>query len=117
MSVESIHQTRVAQAHAEVGQTEVSRPVALTLAAVFVTTIAAVPITQAWLDHSVLRLTPDTTATGATRVDGPSPIARVINGNRQVLAAIQRFTDRLDTDSLLARHLRPAVQSLLTQRL
>ena len=117
MSVESIHQTRVAQAHAEVGQTEVSRPVALTLAAVFVTTIAAVPITQAWLDHSVLRVAPDTTATGATRVDGPSPIARVINGNRQVLAAIQRFTDRLDTDSLLARHLRPAVQSLLTQRL
>ena len=117
MSVESIHQTRVAQAHAEVGQTEVSRPVALTLAAVFVTIIAAVPITQAWLDHSVLRVAPDTTATGATRVDGPSPIARVINWNRQVLVATQRFTDRLDTDSLLARHLRPAVQSLLTQRL
>ena len=117
MSVQSIHQTRVAQAHAEVGQTEVSRPVALTLAAVFVTTIAAVPITQAWMDHGVLRVAPDATATAPTHVDGPSPIARVINGNRQVLAAIQRFTDRLDTDSLLARHLRPAVQLLLTQRL
>ena len=117
MSVQSIHQTRVAQALAEVGQTEVSRPVALTLAAVFVMTIAAVPITQAWMDHGVLRVAPDAIATAPTRVDGPSPIARVINGNRQLLAAIQRFTDRLDTDSLLARHLRPAVQLLLTQRL
>ncbi len=117
MSVQSIHQTRVAQAHAEVGQTEVSRPVALTLAAVFVTTIAAVPITQAWMDHGVLRVALDATATGPARVDGPSPIARVIDGNRQVLAAIQRLTDRLDTDSVLARHLRPAVQVLLTQRL
>ena len=117
MSVQSIHQTRVAQAHAEVGQTEVSRPVALTLAAVFVTTIAAVPITQAWMDHGVLRVALDATATGPARVDGPSPIARVIDGNRQVLTAIQRFTDRLDTDSVLARHLRPAVQLLLTQRL
>ena len=117
MSVESRHETRVAQAHAEVGHTEVSRPVALTLTAVFVTTIAAVPITQAWMDHSVLHIAPDATASAAARVDGPAPIARVIDGNRQVLAAIQRFTDRLDTDSLLARHLRPAVQLLLTERL
>ena len=117
MSVHSIHETRVAQAHAELGHTEVSRPVALTLVAVFVATIAAVPITQAWMDRSVLRVAPDTTATVSTHVDVLSPIARVIKGNRQVLAAIQRFTDRLDTDSLLARHLRPAVQLLLTQRL
>ena len=117
MSVESLHQTRVAQAHAEVGQTEVSRPVALTLAAVFVTTITAVPITQAWMDHRVLRVGPAATATTPTRADSPALIERVINGNQQVLAAIQRFTDRLDTDSLLARHLRPAVQLLLTQRL
>ena len=117
MSVESLHRTRVAQAHAEVGQTEVSRPVALTLVVVFVAIIAAVPITQVWTDHRVLRVAPIATATAPTRVDGPSPIARIINGNRQVLAAIQRFTDRLDTDSLLARHVRPAVQLLLTERL
>ncbi len=117
MSVESLHKTRVAQAHAEVGRTEVSRPVALTLTAVFLTTIAAVPITQAWVDHGVLRVAKDTTATAPRRVDGRSPIARVIDGNRQVLAAIRRFTDRLDTDSVLARHLRPAVQLLLTERL
>ena len=116
MSVQSLHQTRVAQAHAEVGQTEVSRPVALTLVVVFVAIIAAVPITQAWMDHRVLPVALNATATAPTRVGGPSPIARVIKGNRQVLAAIQRFTDRLDTDSLLARHLRPAVQLLLTER-
>ena len=117
MSVESTHETRVAQAHAEVGQTEVARPVALTLAAVFVATIAAVPITQVLTDPGVLRIAPDAAATAVTGVDGPSPITRVITGNRQALAAIQRFTDRLDTDSLLARHLRPAVQLQLTRRL
>ena len=116
MSVQSLHQTRVAQAHAEVGQTEVSRPVALTLVVVFVAIIAAVPITQAWMDYRVLPVALNATATAPTRVGGPSQIARVIKGNRQVLAAIQRFTDRLDTDSLLARHLRPAVQLLLTER-
>ena len=108
---------RVAQAHAEVGHTEVSRPVALSLVTVFVATIAAVPISQAWIDHSVLRVVPETTPPGLTRVDGPSPIARVIRRNRHLLAAIHRFSDRLDTDSLLARHLRPAVQLLLTERL
>ena len=117
MSVESIHKTRVTQAHAEVGQTEVARPVALTLAVVFTATIAAVPITQVLTDPGVLRVAPRATATASTRVDGPSAVARVIAGNRHALAAIQRFTDGLDTDSLLAQHLRPAVQRLLTQRL
>ena len=117
MSVESIHETRVAQAHAEVGQTEVARPVALTLAVVFSATIAAVPITQALADPSVLWVAPDATATASTRVDGPSVVARLIAGNQRVLAAVQRFTDQLDTDSLLARHVRPDVQRLLTQRL
>ena len=42
MSIDDLHHTRVAQAHAEVGQTEVLRPVALTLVAVFVAIVAAV---------------------------------------------------------------------------
>ena len=117
MSVQSIHETRVAQAHAEVGHTEVSRPVALTLVAVFSAIVAAVPITQAWMDHRVPQVATGATANAFTRADPPSPIARVITRNRQMLAAIDRFTDRLDTDSLLALHLRPAVQLLLTQRL
>ena len=117
MSVESLHQTRVAQAHAEVGQTEILRPVALTLVALFVAIITAVPTSQAWMDHRVLHVVTGATANAATRVDRPSPISRVTSRNRQMLAAIQRFTDRLDTDSLVARHLRPAVQRLLTQRL
>ena len=117
MSVESLHETRVTQAHAEVGQTGVARPVALTLAVVFITTIAVVPITQVLMDPSVLRVAPATTAAASGRIGGPAPIARVIAANRYVLTAIQRFTDGLDTDSLLSRHLRPAVQRLLTQRL
>ena len=108
---------RVVQAHAEVGHTEVSRPVAMSLAAVFVATIAAVPISQAWIDRSVLRVVPETSARGLARSDAPSPVARVIERNRRALAAIHRFSDRLDTDSLLARHLRPAVQLLLTEHL
>jgi alginate O-acetyltransferase complex protein AlgJ len=117
MSVESIHDARVAKAHAEVGQTEVSRPVALTLVTVFVATIAAVPITQIWVAPGVLGISPDAIATASTDMDTASPIAHVVTRNRQVLIAVQRLSDRLDTDSLLARHLRPAVQQLLTQRL
>ena len=117
MSVPSIHETRVAQAQAEVGQTEVSRPVALTLVTLFVATLAAVPIMQVLADPGVLGVTWDATPTATTRADGPGPIARVVAGNRRTLAAIQRFTDRLDTDSVIARHLRPAVQVLLTERL
>ena len=108
---------RVAQAHAEVGETEVSRPIALSLVAVFVATIAAVPISQAWMDHGVWRGVPETSARGSTHVNPASPIARVIERNRRVLAAIHRFSDRLDTESLVARHLRPAVQLLLTKYL
>ena len=96
MSTDSLHQTRVAQAQAEVGQTEVLRPVALTLVAICVSVIVAVPITQIWMDHRVLHVTSDAIETVSTRVDGPSRVARVIAGNRQMLAAIQRFTDRLD---------------------
>ena len=115
MSVESIHKTRVAQAQADVGQTEISRPVALTLVTVFIAMLAAVPITQVLTNPSVLGVASDATVPASPRVDRPSPIVRVVNGNRRVLAMIQRFTDQLDTDSLLARHLRPAVQLLLTE--
>ena len=117
MSVNDLHRIRIAQAHAEVGQTEVLRPVALTLVALFVVIVTAVPTSQAWMDYRVLHVVTGATANAATRVDKPSPISRIIRRNRQMLAAIQRFTDRLDTDSLVARHLRPAVQVLLTQRL
>jgi alginate O-acetyltransferase complex protein AlgJ len=117
MSIDDLHHSRVAQAHAEVGQTEVSRPVALTLVALFVAIVTAVPTSQAWMDHRVLHGVTGAAANAATREDRPSSISRVINSNRQMLAAIKRFTDRLDTDSLVARHLRPAVQLLLTQRL
>ena len=117
MSIDDLHHSRVAQAHAEVGQTEVSRPVALTLVALFVAIVTAVSTSQAWMDHRVLHGVTGAAANAATREDRPSSISRVINSNRQMLAAIKRFTDRLDTDSLVARHLRPAVQLLLTQRL
>ena len=117
MSIDDLHHTRVAQAHAEVGQTEVLRPVALTLVAVFVAIVAAVPTSQVWMDHRVLQVVTSATATAATRGDRPTPISRVIRSNQHMLAAIKRFTDRLDTESLVARHLRPAVQLVLTQRL
>ena len=108
---------RVAQAHAEVGQTEVSAPVALTLATVFVAIIGAVPLMQAAMDRTVLQVGPAIGAPATRTVDAPTPIARAIERNRRMLAAIRWFSDQLDTESLLARHLRPAIQLLLTERL
>ena len=117
MSATSINETRVAQANAEVGQTDVARPVALTLVSVFVAIIAAVPITQAWITPGVLRVTPAPTVMEGAGEEATSWISRAVSRNRVALAAIQRFSDGLDTDSLLARHLRPAVQLRLTERL
>ena len=116
MTVEAIHAARIAGAQTEVGQTTISRGVALTLTVVFVAVSAAVPITQAWVGPEVLRLAPDAAVT-SPEVNGPSLLARVMRGNRQALAAIQRFADGLDNASLLARQLRPAVQRLLTRSL
>ncbi len=117
MSVESIHESRIAQAQADVGQTEVSRPVALTLSTLFVAMLAAVPITQLLTDPGLLGVVADAPVAASARVDRPSVLAGISDGNRRILAVIERFTDRLDTDSLLARHLRPAVQLLVTERL
>jgi len=113
MTVEAIHAARVASAEAEVGQTTISRGVALTLAVFFVAVSAAVPITQAWVDPEVLRLAPGAAGVSPD-LDEPSLLSRVMRGNRQALTAIQRFADGLDNTSLLARQLRPAVQRLLS---
>ena len=115
MSAESLHEARVAQAHAEIGRTAVSHVVAMTLAACFVAAIVAVPVTQAWIGPGVLRFVPDAAGVPRTDVEAPSLLTRVLRHNRNLLATLDRFTDRLDTDSLLAQHLRPAVQLLLTR--
>jgi len=117
MSVKSIHDARVGQAHTEVGQTEVSPFLALALAASFVVTIAVVPITQVMVNPHVLHVAPHITAPSAVHSDGMPTVPYVVARNQEALETIRRLTDRLDTDSILARHLRPAVQSFLTQYL
>ena len=116
MTVEAVHAARVAQAHAEVGQTTISRGVALALTVAFGAVSAAVPVTQAWVAPEVLRLAPAAAGIPPDG-DGPSLVARVIRGNRRALTAILRLTDGLEDASLLARRLRPAVQLLLTRSL
>jgi alginate O-acetyltransferase complex protein AlgJ len=124
MTVKSLHDARVTQAHLEVGQTTIGRPVAIALTAVFVVVIAAMPFSQAWSDPDVLRF--PSAAGGDVGVIGhgagegergsaPSLRTWVMTRNRDLLDRIQRFTDRLDDQSLLARHLRPVVQLLLTR--
>ena len=106
---------RVAQAHAEVGRTAVSRSVALVLTGVLFVATASVSLTQLWLEPQVWRV-----GSGATGVPGHAPpadtlVAQVVTRNRRLLEIIATVTDQLDNESLLARHLRPVVQLLITR--
>jgi alginate O-acetyltransferase complex protein AlgJ len=106
---------RVAQAHAEVGRTAVSRSVALVLTGMFVVATASVSLTQLWLEPQVWHV-----GSGGTGVVGHAPpadtlVAQVVTRNRRLLEIIATVTDQLDNESLLARHLRPVVQLLITR--
>ena len=96
MSVESRHDARVAQAHAEVGLTAVRRPVAWLLVTVFIAVIATVPLAQAWHDPAVLRFTP---GQAGDRL-ASSVVSWFRHRNRGLLAAIEKYIGRkIDVDT------------------
>lgn len=114
----SLNDRRVAQAHAEVGRTEISRSVALALAGLLLVTTASVAVTQLWLAPEVWRAHLGSgTPPGGDPDDrqGGNLVDQVARGNRGLLAVIAALTDQLDNESLLAHHLRPAVQQVLTR--
>jgi hypothetical protein len=115
---ESLNDRRVAQAHAEVGRTEVSRSVALALAGLLVVTTSCVSVTQLWLAPEVWRAQLGTQVPARGNPGDPrggTLVDQVVRGNRGLLAVIGALTDQLDNESLLAQHLRPAVQQVLTR--
>jgi len=118
MSIETRHDARLEQAHAEVGRTAIGRPVACALVVLFGIIIASVPLLQVWGDPTVLLGAPTRAADRPVAEPPPqsmSVLTRVMAGNRALLRAIGRFTDRLDHESQLARRVRPAVQLAATR--
>ena len=112
----SRNDARVAQAHAEAGHTEVTRQVAATLAAVFLTVLAIVPLAQIAISPEIWHSEGPATQRAVPGSTGPAPWrVRVMTANRGVLRSIQELTDRLDNDSLSARYLRPVVQLVMTR--
>ena len=112
----SLNDARVAQAHAEAGHTEVTRRVAATLAAVFLAVLVIVPLAQIAISPGIWRPKGPVTQRTVPESARPSPWrVRVMAANQGVLRTIRDLTDRLDNDSLSARHLRPVVQLLMTR--
>lgn len=114
---ESLNDRRVTQAHAELDRTEVSRSVALALSGLLLVTTAWVPVAQVWVEPEVWRadLDPDILSGGTDDQQRRTLVDQVVRSNRGLLAVIDTLTDQLDNESLLARHLRPVVQQVLTR--
>ncbi len=113
-----LNDRRVAQAHAEVGQTAISRSVALALTGVLFMATTAVPMTQLWLAPEVWRVASGAAVTSEVTGDAQPTgtlVAQVVMRNRRLLEVISTLTDQVDNESLLARHLRPVVQLFLTR--
>lgn len=106
---------RVAQAHAEVGRTAISRSVALVLSGLLLVATASVSLTQLWLAPQVWRVGSGATGIAGHAVPADTFVAQVVTRNRRLLEIIAAVTDQVDNESLLARHLRPVVQLLITR--
>lgn len=114
--------SREAQAMREVGHTEVGRPTATLLTTAFLATVLAVPLLEIGLSLShAERPVPATGAAlrlpahgiRAAIDDGGGPVARLLAGNRAMLAAIAALEDDLTERSAVGRAVRPWVQETL----
>ena len=109
---------RELQALREVGRTEISRPVAALLAALFLATLVVVPLARPWSGAEEGALAPFTelaAGLAAPAQEGPGP--RLFAANRRLIAALRAFEDRLERGSWPRRRLLPPLQQLFTGRL
>lgn len=117
---------REAQAHAEVGRTDVTPGTAYAMVAVFAVMLAVVPLVE-WLGAHALRaeglepswmhLTRLPDRVRAHLAELPSaagPWDRLVGANRQVLSALTGFESALEDESVIGRTLRPPSQLVLT---
>jgi hypothetical protein len=115
--------SRAAQAHAEIGRTEVLPRVAWLLVALFLAAIFAVPLLEVvrGLDGraganppSDALLAPPAAGNPAADVAAPGLPRRILLGNRFLLRALDEIETRLEDTSLVAGAVRPWAQYLLT---
>ncbi|CAN5356187.1 hypothetical protein BH23ACI1_BH23ACI1_19830 [soil metagenome] len=119
-----LHREEIARI--EVGQTTVTRRVALALVAFFVAAIAVVPLLEtvgrrwtsaastAWTRLAAL---PDRVVEGARAdhvIGTPGRWTRTVAANRVALADMAAFEEALEDESLLGRSLRPGAQRILS---
>lgn len=105
-----LHRER--QAHQEIGRTAIAGWLAAALTALFLLTAVAVPVAELLRPD---RFAPWTSlAAGARRAAETMPERGALAANRELLAAMSAFEDRLDEESAVARVALPPAQWLQT---
>jgi alginate O-acetyltransferase complex protein AlgJ len=109
---------REVQALREAGRTDIARPAAWVLAALFLATLVVVPSLRPFSGAESGPLAPFAELASRLRrpvEDGPGP--PLVAANRRLIAAMRGFEDRLEEGSWPRRRLLPPLQQLLTGRL
>lgn len=101
----------------EVGHTDVSRPVAAALAALFLFVICAPPLVQAVHDLRVRRAERRVPPARATTGAGGGLVRRALRANSALLRRMHEFEDALENESLVGRAIRPPVQYFMARAL
>ena len=106
---------RELQALREVGRTDVARPVALALAALFLLTLLAAPLMRPFAGAPEGPLAPFAGLAGRLRQPGEAPAETGLPAaNRRLIAALRAFEDEIEEGSWPRRRLLPRLQLLLT---
>ena len=113
---------REVQALREAGRTEISRPAAAGLAALFLATLVAVPLLRPFSGSGEPALKPFgelgvRLAAPEGDARGEAPWSRLLAANRRLIADLRAFEDRLEDGSWPRQRLLPRLQRLLTGRL
>jgi alginate O-acetyltransferase complex protein AlgJ len=104
--------SRERRAHDEIGRTEISRPLAVTLTVLFLLAAVAVPVAELTRPDGTAAFTGLFAA--ARRAAETAAERGLLAGNRELLAAMNALEDRLEEESALARLALPPAQWLQT---
>jgi alginate O-acetyltransferase complex protein AlgJ len=107
---------REAQANAEVGITDISRPLARTLTVLLLVVVFAVPVVQLFKTRQPLEIGSMFWKTAREELAGSGTwLVRARATNAGWLRDIKDYEDRLETESIVAGLVRPPTQTALTR--
>jgi len=113
------HNARVTQAHEQAGSTKATLPVCIVMVVVFTTTILSLPMAQLWFEPELILRDMTQLSGKPTQILGTDDAwigeVPIFSLNRRLLEMIKDLNHRIDNESLLALHLRPIIQTLLTR--